>query len=46
MGHTRQVCHITAPSGQIVNTELVQVIMTAGARHNLHQIGGRAGKIV
>jgi hypothetical protein len=41
LGHSRRLRHSAVPSSQVVNAELVQVIVTTGACHQLHQIGQR-----
>jgi hypothetical protein len=40
ISNPRQQIHITVPCGQIIFVELAQVVMPAGARHHLHQLGG------
>ena len=38
--------HLLVEGGQVIDAELVQMIVPAGAGHDLHQLGGGAEKVV
>ena len=46
IGDAGQLGNLLLPGGQIVHAEFVQMIMTAGAGHHLHQLGGGAEEVV